>query len=162
MRILAIFASALLLSAQSGFAADADPAKPAKATETPAASGPAKAADAPAAPVVPASASSTVMLEIVEAQKSYVEAFNKGDAKLVASYFTSDADWIDDQGTLIRGRAAIQRALEDVMSAHKGRPLKLRLDSVRPLASEVVVGNALSTFNGPTNRAKPRRSSRST
>lgn len=148
MRTLAILVSALLLPASSVPAADAEPAKPTKAAETPSATAPAKAADAPAAPAGSAPASSIVMLEIAEVQKGYVEAFNKGDAKLVASYFTSDADWIDDQGTLIRGRAAIQRALEDVMSAHKGRPLKLRLDSVRALAPEVVVGNALSTFNG--------------
>ena len=49
----------------------------------------------------------------------------------------------------MRGRVVIQRALEDSIAAHKGRTLTLRLDSVRTLGPDVVVGNATSTFTGP-------------
>jgi uncharacterized protein (TIGR02246 family) len=65
-----------------------------------------------------------------------------------------DADWIDDQGTVIRGRAAIQRALEDLISGHKDRKLNLRLDSIRVLSPDVVVGNALSSFTGGSDKSQ--------
>ena len=115
-------------------AADNDP-KPTKAPDaTPAAASPLKG-------------------EIEEVQTAYADAFNKGDAKLMATLFTNDADWIDDQGTVIRGRAAIQRALQDAIGGQKDRTMKLRLDSVRPLGSDVVVGNALATVSGADRQA---------
>ena len=128
MRPFAILLFILLIPFRSALAAETEPAKPAK----------------PAAVVL---APSALTLEIIDVQKGYVEAFNKGDAKAVAALFTADADWIDDRGTVIRGQAAIQRAVEDSVSEHKGKSLKLRMDSVRVLAPDVVVGNALSTFN---------------
>jgi len=104
-----------------------------------------KAAESPASP---ASAASPLKAEIAAVQTAYADAYNKGDAKLLASLFTADADWIDDQGTVIRGRAAIQRALQDQISGQKDRTFKLRLDSIRSLGADVVVGNALSTLSG--------------
>ncbi len=133
MRSLSPILAALILSTQSAAAAEGEAAKPAKPAD----------ATAPGA----ASASS-LKGEIAEVQTAYCDAFNKGDAKTMASLFTTDADWIDDQGTVIRGRAAIQRALQDQIGGQKDRTLKLRLDSLRPLGTDVVVGNALSTMSG--------------
>ncbi len=87
--------------------------------------------------------------ELNEALANFSAAFNKVDAKSVAACFTTDADWIDDQGAIMRGRGPILRALEDSIAAHKGRTLTLRLDSVRTLGPDVAVGNATSTFAGP-------------
>jgi uncharacterized protein (TIGR02246 family) len=123
----------VLLSFRTAFAAEGEAAKPAKPSED----------------GTPASAvASPLKSELVDVQTAYCDAFNKGDAKTLAALFTSDADWIDDQGTVIRGRAAIQRALQDEIGGQKDRSLKLRLDSVRPLGTDVVVGNALSTLSG--------------
>lgn len=131
MRAPAILALVLCLPGGLMFAGDAEPAKPEK----------------------PASSSTVRTLspleaEIVEAQAGFISAFNKGDVKLLAGSFTEDADWIDDQGAIMRGRAAIERALEDSIAGHKGRTLTLRLDSVRTLSAAVVVGNSTSGFAG--------------
>ncbi len=104
-----------------------------------------KTSDSPPAAAAPAS---PFKAEITEAQAAYADAWNKGDSKQLASLFTADADWIDDQGTVIRGRAAIQRALQDMIGGQKDRTFKLRLDSIRSLGPDVVVGNALSTLSG--------------
>jgi uncharacterized protein (TIGR02246 family) len=133
MRLPAILLILVILSTRSVMAAEVGAAKPTKPPEE----------STPAPPVA-----NPLKGEIAEVQNSYIDAFNKGDAKLLATLFTADADWIDDQGTVIRGRAAIQRALEDLISGHKDRKLKLRLDSIRVLSPDVVVGNALSSFNG--------------
>jgi len=127
MRSAAFLAFALFVSSPCVFGAEGDPAKPAKAA-------------AAARTLTP------VETELTEAQSNFVAAFNKGDAKLVLAFFTPDADWIDDQGAIMRGHAAIQRALKDSISGHEGRTLTLRLDSVRTLGPDVVVGNATSTF----------------
>jgi uncharacterized protein (TIGR02246 family) len=129
MRSSAILTLALLLSGPCVFGAEGDPAKPAKSA----------AATRTLTPVE---------TELTEVQSTFVAAYNAGDAKTLAAFFTSDADWIDDQGAIMRGRAAVQRALEDSIAAHKGRALTLRLDSVRTLGPDVVVGNATSTFAG--------------
>ena len=134
MRAPAILGLALFLPCTLGFAADGDPSKPDKP---------------PAAAELPSREVSASRAELSDAQNNFTSAFNKGDAKLLVTLFTSDADWIDDQGAIMRGRVVIQRALEDSIAAHKGRTLTLRLDSVRTLGPDVVVGNATSTFTGP-------------
>jgi uncharacterized protein (TIGR02246 family) len=133
MRLSFALLALVILSTRMAMAAEGDAPKPAKPSE--------ESTPAP-------TAASPLKSEIADVQTAYADAYNKGDAKLLAALFTSDADWIDDQGTVIRGRAAIQRALQDVMGGQKDRTLKLRLDSIRSLAAEVVVGNALSTLSG--------------
>ena len=130
MRLPLACLAVLMVFTLSANAAEGDLPKPADAT-----------APAPAA-------TSAIKAEIAAAQAAYCEAYNKGDAKLLTTLFTADADWIDDQGTVIRGHAAIQRALQDAMGGQKDRELKLRLDSVRLLGKDVVVGNALATLSG--------------
>ena len=108
-----------------------------------------KAEKPPAPSESPARDVSAPRAELSEALSNFTAAFNKGEAKLLLACFTSDADWIDDQGAIMRGRTAILRSLEDSIAAHKGRTLTLRLDSVRTLGPDVAVGNATSTFAGP-------------
>jgi uncharacterized protein (TIGR02246 family) len=132
MRLSTVLLALLILSLRFATAAEGETVKPAKPAEEPS----------------PAAAASPLKAEIAEVQTAYADAYNKGDAKLLANLFTSDADWIDDQGTVIRGHAAIERALQDAMGGQKDRTLKLRLDSIRALGSDVVVGNALSTLSG--------------
>src|SRR5450631_3600616 len=98
---------AVVLSVHTAFAAEGDAAKPTKPSDETAAAAPAVA--------------NPLKGELVDVQTAYCEAYNKGDAKSLAALFTADADWIDDQGTVIRGRAAIQRALQDALGGQKDR-----------------------------------------
>lgn len=136
MRLPLIVIASLVVAIRSILAAEKEAPNP---TEAP------KSVEAPKA----AAADSAVKAGIAEAQSNFTSAFNTGDAKLLAASFTSDADWIDDQGAIMRGRAPILRALEDSIAAHKGRTMSLRLDSVRTLGPDVTVGNATSTFTAP-------------
>src|SRR5262245_28581417 len=43
----------------------------------------------------------------------FVRAFNKGDAKTLAALWTEEGEYIDDDGTTYRGRAAIEEVYAD-------------------------------------------------
>src|SRR5579864_118813 len=43
----------------------------------------------------------------------FVQAFNKGDAKTLAALWTQEGEYIDDDGTTYRGRAAIENVYAD-------------------------------------------------
>jgi SnoaL-like domain len=47
-----------------------------------------------------------------EARK-YEEAYNKGDAKTLAGFYSDDVDYIDQDGAEVKGRDAMERLLAD-------------------------------------------------
>ena len=50
----------------------------------------------------------------------FIAAFNKGDAKAVAAFWTPDATYVDQVGREYKGREAIEKLYEKVFAA---RPL---------------------------------------
>jgi uncharacterized protein (TIGR02246 family) len=79
----------------------------------------------------------------------YIKAYNAGDAKALAQYFTDDAEYTDENGQLTQGRADIQQLLTDTFSENKGATLDMRMDSVRPLGSDVFQGRGETTVTSP-------------
>jgi len=59
--------------------------------------------------------------------EGFINAFQKGDAKAVAAFWLPDGDYVQQDGTVLKGRAAIQAAFEELFAAHKG--LKLGIES---------------------------------
>lgn len=60
--------------------------------------------------------------------KSHVE---KGDAKAVAAAWTEDGEYIDDDGTTIRGRAAIEAAYAKAFAKNNKLKVELTVESIR-------------------------------
>ena len=83
---------------------------------------------------------------------SYVAAFNKGDAKAVAAHWSESGEWIDPDGTPIRGRSAILKEMKSFFADGKRPQIELIDPSVRFLAPSVAVeeGTALVTRPGDT------------
>ena len=77
------------------------------------------------------------------------EAWNQGDAKTLASYFTPDAELIDVVGTIHGGRNAIERRdailLGDMLN---GSHLTQELRSIRFLRPDVAVVDANAQLYG--------------
>jgi hypothetical protein len=48
---------------------------------------------------------------ITRTAEAFVEAFQKGDAKAVASFWTPDGDYVDPSGRVLNGRPAIEKTL---------------------------------------------------
>jgi len=59
--------------------------------------------------------------------EAFIQAFDKGDAKAVAAFWTPDGDYTDQTGKHLKGREAIEKAFQAHFDEHKG--LKLRIDS---------------------------------
>lgn len=81
---------------------------------------------------------------------TYAKAYNAGDAKGLAQYFTEDIQYTDENGQLTEGRSGIEQLLTDTFSENKGATLDLQVDSVRPLAPEVFEQNGETTVTSAT------------
>jgi len=86
---------------------------------------------------------------VADQANAYEAAYNKGDAKALAAHFAEDAEWIDSEGHVISGRAAIEKALKDSFARQKGRRLDLRVESVRVLSPDVLAEKGTSAIEAP-------------
>src|SRR6516162_3773754 len=57
--------------------------------------------------------------------KAMIAAFNKGDAKALASCWTENGDYMDEGGRRIQGRAAIEAYFQKMFHAGKGAELRV-------------------------------------
>ncbi len=67
------------------------------------------------------------LAQIAAVGEAYVKAFEKGDTKAIAAFWTADGDYVDPTGKVFKGRAAIEAAFKPFFAANKGA--KLRIDS---------------------------------
>lgn len=75
----------------------------------------------------------------------YVTAFDKGDAALLAKLFTTDAEYIDEEGTVVQGRSAIQKVFEEDFADQPGFKLELDVETVRLLSPGVAIEDGAAT-----------------
>ena len=68
---------------------------------------------------------------IQKTAEGFVEAFNKGDAKAVAAFFTEDGDMVDREGHTVKGRKAIEATYTKFFADAKGAKLLIRIGSIR-------------------------------
>src|SRR6516165_4564797 len=55
--------------------------------------------------------------------QSFVDAFEKGDAKAVAAFWAEDGDYVDPTGRRLQGRPAIEDAFKAFFTENKGLKL---------------------------------------
>jgi uncharacterized protein (TIGR02246 family) len=92
----------------------------------------------PAAPVPDQSAS--LRASVV----AYCDAFNKGDVQAVAAFWAPDAEYTNESGTEIKGRAAITGLFRQFLGDHKGAKMNLSVKSLRFIRSDVALGEGIS------------------
>jgi uncharacterized protein (TIGR02246 family) len=68
---------------------------------------------------------------IRKATDDFIKAVEKGDAKAVAAAWTEDGEYIDDDGTTLRGRAAIEAAYVKAFAKKKNPKMEIKIDSIR-------------------------------
>src|SRR5262245_53131214 len=74
---------------------------------------------------------------------AFAKAFQAGDAKAVAALFTPEADYVDEDGQMFRGRAAIEKEFATAFLKQKGMTLESTVDSLRFLGADVAVQNGV-------------------
>jgi uncharacterized protein (TIGR02246 family) len=68
---------------------------------------------------------------IREAGESFLKAFESGDAKAVAAHWTPEGEYISDDGTTVRGRAALETAYAKFFAKNPKLRVEAERDSLR-------------------------------
>jgi len=76
--------------------------------------------------------------------QEFIAAFNRGDAKAVAAFWAPDADYVDQVGREIKGRAAIEKLYEKVFAERKGAKLNIYLTSTRLVSPDVSLEDGIT------------------
>jgi uncharacterized protein (TIGR02246 family) len=84
--------------------------------------------------------------------RKYEEAYNKGDAKTLAGFYSDDVDYIDQDGAEVKGRDAMQKLLADNFVQNPGAKLVITTEEVKQLTPDVKVTRGLATVT-PANGA---------
>jgi uncharacterized protein (TIGR02246 family) len=76
--------------------------------------------------------------------EEFIAAFEKGDAKAVAGFWTEDADYVDQAGRETKGRAAIEKMYERLFAGKKGMKLNIIVSSARLVGNGVALEDGIS------------------
>ncbi len=76
---------------------------------------------------------------IEKVDESFIRAYEAGDAKAVAEHFTTDAEYVDETGAVLEGRAAIEASLKEFFAECPGCRLQIHPESIRTIGPGVVV-----------------------
>jgi uncharacterized protein (TIGR02246 family) len=83
----------------------------------------------PAPPAKPAEAADEAAIR--KGAADFIRAVEKGDAKRVAAAWTENGEYIGDDGTTIRGRAAIEAAYAKAFARKKRVKVEITVESIR-------------------------------
>jgi len=77
--------------------------------------------------------------EIRKTAEEYVKAFNKGDAKALAGFWTREGEYVDSDGETLHGRAAIEKDYVKFFKDHPKARLEIKVTNLRILGSSTAV-----------------------
>jgi uncharacterized protein (TIGR02246 family) len=95
-------------------------------------------------------AASPEVTAITNLAADYQKAYNAGDAKALAQFFTDDIQYTDENGQLTQGRSGLEQLLTDTFSENKGATIDIQVNSVRPLGTDVFEENGETMVTSPT------------
>jgi uncharacterized protein (TIGR02246 family) len=76
----------------------------------------------------------------------YVKAFRKGDVDAVLAFWDADAEFIDEEGKITKGREAVGGLLRKNRSALQASKLEIHLTSIRFVTPDVAMIDANTVF----------------
>jgi uncharacterized protein (TIGR02246 family) len=76
--------------------------------------------------------------------QEFIAAFNKGDAKAVAAFWTPDGSYVDQLGREYKGREAIEKLYAKVFPGQKGAKLTIHVTSIKQLAPDVGIEEGIT------------------
>lgn len=76
--------------------------------------------------------------------QAFIDAFNKGDAKAVAGFWTPDGDYTDQVGRKFKGRAALEGLYKKVFAEGKGAKLAVHVGSHRAVTPDVAIEEGIT------------------
>jgi uncharacterized protein (TIGR02246 family) len=76
--------------------------------------------------------------------REFIAAFERGDARAVAAFWTENADYVDQTGREIKGRAAIEKMYEKFFAGKKGMKLNIIVTSARMVGTDVALEDGIT------------------
>jgi uncharacterized protein (TIGR02246 family) len=86
---------------------------------------------------------------IRSAVAAYAAAFNKGDMAGLAAVWAPDAEYIDEAGTVTKGRDQIANLFKQFVTDRKGSKMDLKVTSIRMLKGDVAMQDGTAIITGP-------------
>src|SRR5262245_65996253 len=74
----------------------------------------------------------------------FIAAFNRGDARAVAAFWTPDGDYVDQVGRQYKGRAALEKLYQKVFAELKGAKLAITVTSARMVEPDVALEDGIT------------------
>lgn len=81
---------------------------------------------------------------------SYVDAYNRGDAKAVAAHWSDSGEWISPSGQRFQGKQAIEKEMEALFAESKGVRIEVVQPSVRVVSPDVAIEEGTVRVLSPT------------
>lgn len=75
----------------------------------------------------------------------FLKAYEQGDAKSIAAYFTVDGEYVDELGNVFQGRAAIEASMKEFFAENPGCKLEMNVDTIRFISPGVAVEDGTTT-----------------
>lgn len=76
--------------------------------------------------------------------QEFIAAFNRGDAKTVAGFWTEEGDYVDQVGHQVKGRAALEKLYQKVFAERPGAKLTVIVTSHRLVTPDVALEDGIS------------------
>jgi uncharacterized protein (TIGR02246 family) len=89
--------------------------------------------------------------------KEFIAAYEKGDAKAVAGFWTPDGEYTDLGGRTYKGRPAIEKLYAGLFAENKGAKLAIHVTSAKMLSPDVALEEGITEVkspNGPPSTAR--------
>jgi uncharacterized protein (TIGR02246 family) len=93
---------------------------------------------------------------ITKTAEAFVEAFQKGDAKAVAAFWTQDGDYVDLTGRVLNGRPAIEKDFADLFAENKDLKLRIEIASLKFPTPDTAVEDGTTAVLEPDGTAPSR------
>ncbi len=77
--------------------------------------------------------------------RKYQQAYDRGDAKTLASFYADDIDYIDQDGVEVKGRAEMEKLFIENFQANPGAKIAITIEEVKPLTPDVQVNRGVAT-----------------
>jgi uncharacterized protein (TIGR02246 family) len=81
--------------------------------------------------------------------QEFIAAFEAGDAKALAGFWTPEGDYVDDTGRQYKGRAAIEKMYATEFAGRKGMKLAVTVTSARMIGNDVVLEEGITEVTPP-------------
>jgi uncharacterized protein (TIGR02246 family) len=101
---------------------------------------------------------STPEYQMAEDQfRKYQGAYDRGDAKALASFYAEDIDYIDQDGAETKGRSEMEKLFAESFQANPGAKIAITIEELKSLAPDVQVNRGVATVTAPSGLANSTR-----